>query len=49
MPTGSDIVLLDVDPSRPGKYLTPSGWRDFERFEEIIRVAGEPDQREEVA
>jgi penicillin amidase len=36
----SDIVLLDTDPERPGQYLTPDGWRDFERYDEMIPVAG---------
>ena len=36
----SDIVLLDVDPARPNQYLTPQGWREFERHDEIIEVAG---------
>jgi penicillin amidase len=40
----SDIVLLDVDPARPGQYLTPDGWRAFEEHAEIVRVAGQPDQ-----
>ena len=35
----SDIVLLDVDPERPGQYLTPDGWKDFEQHDEIIEVA----------
>jgi penicillin amidase len=39
----SDIVLLDVDPSRPNAYRTPEGWRAFERHDETIAVAGEPD------
>jgi penicillin amidase len=44
----SDIVLLDIDPARPGGYLTPHGWRPFERHEEVIGVAGEDDQHQEV-
>jgi penicillin amidase len=44
----SDIVLLDVDPARPGGYLAPHGWRAFERHDEVIAVAGQPDEREEV-
>ena len=44
----SDIVLLDVDPARPGQYLTPHGWRDFERHDEVIKVAGQADERETV-
>lgn len=44
----SDIVLLDVDPARPNAYLTPHGWRDFERHDEVIAVAGQADERETV-
>lgn len=41
----SDIVLLDTDPGRPDQYLTPEGWREFERHEETIEVAGGQPQR----
>jgi penicillin G amidase len=44
----SDIVLLDVDPARPGQYLTPHGWRPFERHAEVLRVAREEDEHAEV-
>ena len=44
----SDIVLLDVDPQRPNAYLTPQGWREFERHDEVIEVAGRPPQRDTV-
>jgi len=44
----SDIVLLEVDPSRPNEYRTPDGWRTFERHEEIIEIAGEAPDRHEV-
>jgi penicillin amidase len=37
----SDIVLLDLDPQDARRYQSPEGWRPFERFEEVIRVAGE--------
>ena len=40
----SDIVLLDVDPSRPNVYRTPDGWREFERHDETIVIAGQPDE-----
>ena len=40
----SDIVLLDVDAAHPGQYRTPDGWRPFERHNEIIKVAGQPDE-----
>ena len=44
----SDVVWLEIDPGNANRYRTPDGWRDFERHEEIIRVAGQPDQREVV-
>jgi penicillin amidase len=44
----SDIVLIDVDPARPGQYLTLQGWREFERHEERIAVAGQTDERRTV-
>ncbi len=44
----SDIVLLDIDPARPGGYLTPHGWRAFERHAEAIPVAGQADEHQEV-
>jgi penicillin amidase len=44
----SDIVLLDIDPARPGGYLSPHGWREFERYDEIIPVAGQADEHQEV-
>ncbi|HEX5111160.1 MAG TPA: penicillin acylase family protein [Vicinamibacterales bacterium] len=40
----SDIVLLDVDPGDANRYRTPDGWREFERHDETIRVAGQADQ-----
>ena len=44
----SDIVLLEVDPARPGGYLTPHGWRAFERHAEAIPVAGQAEEHQEV-
>ena len=40
----SDIVLLDVDPARPNAYLEPQGWREFERHDEVIEIAGRPSE-----
>ena len=45
----SDIVLLDVDPANPNLYRTPGGWREFERHEETIEIAGRPAHRDSVA
>src|SRR5262245_47834537 len=43
-----DLVELEVDPANPNRYRTPDGWRDFERFDETIAVAGAPAQHEQV-
>ena len=40
----SDIVLLETDPSKPNQYLTQQGWREFDRHEELIEIAGQPSQ-----
>lgn len=44
-----DIVLLEIDPSNTRRYRTPGGWREFERHEEVIHVAGGDDARTTVA
>jgi penicillin G amidase len=44
----SDIILIDVDPTRPNQYRTPQGWREFERHDEIIEVAGEQSEHQTV-
>jgi len=36
----SDLILLDVDPQNPARYRTPDGWRNFDRHDEVIDVAG---------
>ena len=38
----SDLILLDVDPQDPTRYRTPDGWRNFDRYDEVIEVAGGP-------
>jgi len=43
-----DIIPIDVDPARPNQYLTPQGWREFERHEETIEVAGGQSERQTV-
>ncbi|MGE0443586.1 MAG: penicillin acylase family protein [Vicinamibacterales bacterium] len=43
-----DIVLLEIDPGNPERYLTPDGWRTFDRFREIIDIAGQAAAVEEV-
>jgi penicillin amidase len=44
----ADLVLLEVDPDNPERYRAPGGWRDFERHQETIAVAGESSQRLDV-
>jgi penicillin amidase len=39
----ADLVRLEIDPSEPGKYRTPAGWRSFEVFPETIHVRGRAD------
>jgi penicillin G amidase len=43
-----DLVELELDPANPNRYRTPDGWRDFDRFDETIAIAGEAAQHEEV-
>ncbi len=43
-----DLVELEVDPANKDRYRTPDGWRDFERFDETIPVAGGAAQHEQV-
>jgi len=45
----SDLVLLDVDPQDSSRYRTPDGWKTFERYDEVIEVAGEPAEHLSVA
>jgi penicillin amidase len=35
-----DLVLLDVDPMDPNRYMTPWGWRSFDHYQETIQVKG---------
>jgi len=40
----SDLVIVEVDPGDPDRYLTPDGYRSFERHEELIEVRGARDE-----
>ncbi|HEY3160000.1 MAG TPA: penicillin acylase family protein [Vicinamibacterales bacterium] len=42
-----DLVQLETDPANPDRYMTPDGWREFERFDETIDVTGEAAQHEQ--
>jgi penicillin amidase len=44
----SDLVILEVDPQDPDRYLTPDGYRSFEHREERIEVRGGRDETVEV-
>lgn len=44
----SDIVVLEIDPKRPGWYRSPEGWKQIETFEETFEIAGQPSQRSKV-
>ncbi len=44
-----DIVVLDVDPAHPDRYRTPHGWREFERYDEVIEIAGQEARHEPVS
>jgi len=41
----SDLVLLDLDPKDPRRYMTPSGPRPLVRHQEVLKVRGGPDQQ----
>jgi penicillin amidase len=43
-----DLVVLEIDPDDENRYLTPEGYRELERHEEIIHVKGEEPERLEV-
>ncbi len=43
-----DVVLLETDPARPGRYRTADGWRQFEHYDEAIPVAGRDDEHDDV-
>jgi penicillin amidase len=44
-----DLVELETDSAHPNRYRTPDGWREFEHFDEVIEIAGQPPQHEDVA
>jgi penicillin amidase len=41
----SDLVLLEIDPRDPDRYLTPRGPRRFEHHAEVLEVRGGPDRK----
>ncbi len=43
-----DVIIVDVDPNDKNKYLTPEGPQEFQRDQEVIHVAGAPDETLEV-
>ncbi len=36
----SDLVILELDPTDPNRYRTPSGYRNLDVHEEIIEIRG---------
>ncbi|HEY7190369.1 MAG TPA: penicillin acylase family protein [Vicinamibacterales bacterium] len=36
----SDLVVLQLDPQNHLRYQTPEGWRNLDRYDEVIEVAG---------
>ncbi|HRO15797.1 MAG TPA: penicillin acylase family protein, partial [Paracoccus sp. (in: a-proteobacteria)] len=40
-----DIVMEEVQPGDPDRYLGPQGWTDFTTRQETIRVQGGPEQQ----
>ena len=40
----TDLVLLDVDVNDANRYQTPAGWQRFDQFDEVVHVAGGPDE-----
>jgi penicillin amidase len=40
----TDLVIVNVDPQDPARYLTADGSKAFEVDDETIRVRGEPDE-----
>ena len=47
-PDVQDLYIERLHPDNPARYWTLTGWADFERRTETIRVKGEPDQVLEV-
>jgi len=40
----TDLVLLDVDTNDANRYQTLDGWQRFDQFDEVVHVAGGPDE-----
>jgi penicillin G amidase len=45
----SDVVILELDPQNHSRYKAPDGWRTFDRYDEVIEIAGDSPQRQPVA
>ena len=41
----TDVIELETDPARPGRYRTPAGWKEFTVRSEEIPIAGGPSRR----
>ena len=42
-PDVQDLYLEQINPANPAQYRTPTGWADFVRRDETIRVKGQAD------
>ncbi len=40
-PDVQDLYLEQIKPDDPTRYLTPSGWAEFSRIDEIIKIKGQ--------
>src|SRR5690606_32803121 len=40
-----DIVMEEVQPGAPDRYLADGGWREFTTRHEVIRIHGAEDRR----
>ena len=40
-----DLVMEEVQPGAPDRYLGDAGWRDFQTSQQVIRVRGGEDRR----
>jgi penicillin amidase len=43
-----DLILVDTSPDHPGQYLTPDGYRPFDKHVETIAVKGQRPQTYEI-
>jgi penicillin amidase len=44
----NDLVVLELDQQNHSRYKTPEGWKSFDRFDEVIAVAGQREEHQDV-